>query len=30
MAEIADDPGLRPDLRIFRNIPDWNFVRESD
>jgi len=30
MQEIADDPGMRPDLRIFKNIDDWNFVRDSD
>ena len=27
--EIADDPGMRPDLRIFGDIEDWNFVRSD-
>lgn len=30
MAEIADDPGLRPELRVYRNIEDWTFVRERE
>ena len=30
MEEIADDPGLRPEMRLFKNIEEWEFVRNSD
>ena len=29
MSSIADDPGLKPSLRLFKNIEGWNFVRDS-
>lgn len=29
MEEIADDPLLRPEMRIFPDIDDWNYVRNK-
>ena len=29
MEEIADDPLLRPEMRVFRNIEDWTYVRNK-
>ena len=30
MSEIADDPQLRPEMRVFRDIEGWAFVRAKD
>ena len=30
MEEIADDPQLRPEVTVFRDIEGWSFVRNQD